>query len=327
MNVGLGVDFGGAGELAVDPRFDPDLVQLLPRRGLVETLGADPDRWSGLDRLEQFQILHLGRTVARRHRQMLAEPVGEQPPRVGRHHPSLVDPFPALAPPGPVRGIADREQPPRVAANRPGPDPADRMDRAEVKQTRQEQSRLDPVLMDRVDPPLPAEQGEHGAADESVVGRGQVAAEPQRPGQGTVGPPFVLQDRPLHDPRDRDRLTGQDVDRHHMGDGPRLDRHRGRPSRLRRRRPAPPRPGIGGRRPGWTLLGRSRLVPRATRRRRPGVAAERAEVGLPPWPALGRGPGADAWLWLRTGGAGRSAWLHGRIGVFSKRLVVENQLI
>ena len=80
----------------------------------------------------------------------------------------------------------------------------------------------------RVDPPPPAEQRERRLADEPMVGRRQVASLPERQGEGPVGPPPVLQDRPLDIQRDAQRRVGQHVHRRDVRGEPDRPRLRGR---------------------------------------------------------------------------------------------------
>ena len=136
--------------------------------------GPGPRGGRGLERLQQRDEPGLGRASPRGQRQVLAEPGGEQPPRVGGDRLPLHQPAQALGPGHPGRGVPQGDQAARVPADRPGPDPARRRDDGRIQQGRDQEPLLGPAQAEGLDPAVPAEQREGGPADEAMIGGRQV---------------------------------------------------------------------------------------------------------------------------------------------------------
>ncbi len=220
VDVGLGVELCRSRQFAVNPGLEAGRDQLVPRRLLVRSLSPDPERRGRLHSLEEFEVLHLRRAPARRERQVLAKPVGKEPPGVGRDNPAFVEPFPALTTSGPVRGAPVGEEALGVAADRLRPDLARRVDARRVEQPGQEQAGLGIVDVQGLDPASPAEEGEDRTADEPAIGRGEVATVLQGERDCSIRPPVLLEDRPLDVQRDVDRRARELLDRDDVGNRP-----------------------------------------------------------------------------------------------------------
>ena len=176
IDVDVGVELGRSGERPMDPGPDAESLQLVPGLLRVGPLRPHPQGGPRLQGAQEVGEPRLGRGVARREGEMLAEPGGEQTPGVGRQGLPVEQSAQPLGLGRPGRRVSQGEQSIRIAPDRLRPDAAGRVDAGGIEQRREQDARIAPVQVEGVDPPSPAEQGERRLADEAMVGRRQISS-------------------------------------------------------------------------------------------------------------------------------------------------------
>src|SRR4051812_27457741 len=160
----------------MDPGLDFRRAEFIPDRLLVPSPHADPERRPRLEGEGEGQPAGLGGAVAGRDGELVAEPGGEEEPGVGRDGPPLGPPLDRLRTARPVRGVAGREQPVRVAPRLPRPDAEDLVNFSRVEQPGQEELILDADQPKGLDPAPPPQERREETPDELAVAPLELAA-------------------------------------------------------------------------------------------------------------------------------------------------------
>ena len=115
------VELGRAGRRGDGPRASARRPRSSSQSGLARPPPGRGPRAGGRvwKALSSSRYFVLGEPPPGRQRQVLAEPVGEEPPGVGRDRPAADPALQALGPRRPVRRVAEGDEPARVAADRP----------------------------------------------------------------------------------------------------------------------------------------------------------------------------------------------------------------